>query len=106
MQSTGIGTSLMLIAIGAILAFAINFQSSGVDMNAIGAILMVVGLIGLLLSFVALGDFGGFGNWGRRDTSGHDHVTTEPTHTTHTTYVETAPHDREETVREERIIRR
>ncbi len=57
MRETGIGTSLMLIAIGAVLAFAVNFNTTGVDLNAIGLILMLVGLIGLLFSFVALGGF-------------------------------------------------
>lgn len=44
-----IGGSLFLIAIGAILKFAITDDVSGVDVQTIGVILMVVGVVGLLL---------------------------------------------------------
>jgi hypothetical protein len=45
---------------GAVLAFAVNLNTTGIDINTIGAILMVVGIIGLLFSFIALeGWFGG-----------------------------------------------
>jgi hypothetical protein len=54
MRETGIGTSLLLIAIGAVLAFAVNLQTTGIDLNAVGVILMIVGLLGLALSMVAL----------------------------------------------------
>ncbi len=53
----GVGFSLVLLAIGAVLAFAVNLNSTGVDLNTVGAILMIVGLIGLLLSFLAFADF-------------------------------------------------
>ena len=53
MRETGIGTGLILIATGAVLAFAVHLRSAAVDISAIGAILMVIGIIGLLLSFVA-----------------------------------------------------
>jgi hypothetical protein len=46
----GIGTSLLLIAIGAILYFAVNADISGLEISTIGLILMVVGVIGLLIS--------------------------------------------------------
>ena len=65
MRETGIGTGLILIATGAVLAFAINVRSTAIDLNAIGAILIVVGIIGVLLSFVALGEFAPYR--GRRD---------------------------------------
>ena len=46
----GIGTSIFLIAIGAILAFAIDVDSSGgVNINTVGIILMIAGAIGLLV---------------------------------------------------------
>ena len=61
MRGTGIGTSLLLIALGAVLAFGINVRSSSIDIGAIGAILMVVGLIGLVVSFALLGEFDWFG---------------------------------------------
>jgi hypothetical protein len=54
MRETGIGTSLLLIAIGAVLAFAVNLQTTGLDLNAVGVILMVVGLVGLVFSMIVL----------------------------------------------------
>jgi hypothetical protein len=46
----GIGTSIFLIAVGAILKFAVTADVSGVKLETVGLILMVVGGIGLLLS--------------------------------------------------------
>jgi hypothetical protein len=46
----GIGTSIFLIALGAILKYAVTADVSGVDLNTVGVILMVVGAIGLLVS--------------------------------------------------------
>lgn len=48
----GIGASIFLIAIGAILAFAIDVDAEGFNLNTIGWILLIVGAIGALLSFV------------------------------------------------------
>jgi hypothetical protein len=46
----GIGTSLFLIAVGAILKFAVADAIDGVELSTIGLILMVVGVLGLLIS--------------------------------------------------------
>jgi ABC-type antimicrobial peptide transport system permease subunit len=46
----GIGTSLFLIAVGAILYFAVNASISGLSIATVGLILMIVGVIGLLIS--------------------------------------------------------
>jgi len=46
----GIGTSLFLVAVGAILYFAVDADVSGLEISTIGIILMVVGVIGLLIS--------------------------------------------------------
>ena len=46
----GIGTSIFLIAVGAILKFAVTDSVSGVDLATVGVILMVVGVVGLLVS--------------------------------------------------------
>jgi hypothetical protein len=46
----GIGTSLFLIAVGAILRFAVTDSISGVDLTTVGLILMIVGILGLILS--------------------------------------------------------
>ena len=48
----GIGVSIFLVAVGAILAFAVETEARGIDLNAVGVILMIVGLIGLLLSMI------------------------------------------------------
>jgi sulfite exporter TauE/SafE len=48
----GIGTSVLLIAVGAILKWAITDTVSGVSLATIGVILMVVGVIGLLFTLL------------------------------------------------------
>lgn len=50
----GIGTSLFLIAAGAILKYAVTDSISGVDLTTVGLILMIVGIVGLVLSLVLL----------------------------------------------------
>jgi hypothetical protein len=49
-----IGGSLFLIAVGAILKFAVTATVAGVDIQTIGVILMVVGIVGLVLGLVLL----------------------------------------------------
>jgi hypothetical protein len=49
------GTSIFLIAVGAILKFAVTASVSGIDLATVGVILMVVGIIGLVLSLFVLG---------------------------------------------------
>jgi hypothetical protein len=46
-----IGTSLFLLAAGAILAFAVEATFAGIDIEVVGIILMVIGVLGLILSF-------------------------------------------------------
>jgi hypothetical protein len=46
----GIGTSLFLIAVGAILYFAVDADISGLEITTIGIILMVIGVVGLVIS--------------------------------------------------------
>ena len=65
----GIGVSLILIAAGAILTWAVEATVSGVDINAIGVILMVVGAIGLILSLMFWSTWGGVGGTSRRRTT-------------------------------------
>jgi len=64
----GIPASLILIAVGAILAFAVNATVSGLEVTTIGWILMVVGIAGLLLSLIFWSSWGGFGGARRRTT--------------------------------------
>lgn len=48
----GIGVSVFLLAVGAILAFAIDVSADGIDLETVGIILMVAGAIGLLVSLI------------------------------------------------------
>ena len=57
----GIGVSLILIAAGAVLAFAVHASSSSFNVNTIGIILLVVGGIGLVISMMFWSSWGGFG---------------------------------------------
>jgi TRAP-type C4-dicarboxylate transport system permease small subunit len=50
----GIGTSLFLIAVGAILYFAVNADVSGLEISTVGLILMIIGVLGLLISLFFL----------------------------------------------------
>jgi hypothetical protein len=58
----GLGTSLVLIAIGAILDFAVTVNTPGFNLNTVGVVLMAVGALGLLASLVFWSSWGGFGN--------------------------------------------
>jgi len=51
----GIGGSIFLIALGAILTFATNITLSGLDLNVVGIILMIVGALGLVLFLLVWG---------------------------------------------------
>jgi hypothetical protein len=57
--NTGIGASLFLIAVGAILAFAVNAEISGIDIEIVGWILMGAGGLGILLSLIFWSSWGG-----------------------------------------------
>jgi hypothetical protein len=50
----GIGFSIFLLALGAILAFAVNATVAGLDIHIVGWILMAAGVIGLILTMVVL----------------------------------------------------
>jgi hypothetical protein len=67
MGNGGIGVSLFLIAVGAVLAWAVDATVVGLDIVVVGAILMVVGTIGLLLSLLFWASFAPFA---RRDGPG------------------------------------
>jgi hypothetical protein len=58
----GISLSILLIAVGAILAWAVNAEVSGIDVQVAGIILVIVGVIGLVTSLVFWSSWGGFGN--------------------------------------------
>ena len=63
----GIGVSLLLIAVGAILIWAVNASVSGVELQTIGWILLIVGAIGGLVSLIFWSSWGGFGGRRRDD---------------------------------------
>ncbi|MDQ2960492.1 MAG: DUF6458 family protein [Candidatus Dormibacteraeota bacterium] len=66
----GLGVGILLIAVGAILAFAVNVDTSGtgVNLHTIGLILLVVGVLGTVLSMAFWSSWGGF-NSRRRTTT-------------------------------------
>jgi hypothetical protein len=77
----GIGVSIFLVAVGAILAFAVETHTRGVDLNTVGVILMIVGGLGF---FASLAFWSSFAPWGgsRRDET----VIVEEPHLTHHHY--------------------
>jgi len=65
----GIGASIFLLALGAILSFGLNVDSDGTgifNIDTIGIILMVIGAVGILLSMMFWSSWGGPG--GRRES--------------------------------------
>jgi hypothetical protein len=48
----GLGVSLFLIAVGAVLRFAVSVSTRGFSVHTVGVILMVVGCVGLLISLL------------------------------------------------------
>ncbi len=73
-----IGASLVLIAVGAILKFAVTTSVSGVNLSTVGVVLMVVGIVGLILSIV-------MANTARRTDIVH--------HSTHSDFANPSPGD-------------
>lgn len=47
-----IGASLFLIAVGAILRWAVTTQVSGIDLQVVGVILLIIGIVGLVLELI------------------------------------------------------
>jgi membrane-bound ClpP family serine protease len=61
--TVGIGFSIFLFVIGAILTFAVEVDTSGFNINTVGIILMVGGLLGLFASLLL---WSSFSPWSRR----------------------------------------
>jgi hypothetical protein len=57
----GFGSSIVLIAVGAILRFAVSVTTTGFNLHSIGLILIIVGALSLVLSIVFWNTWGGFG---------------------------------------------
>ncbi len=49
-----IGASLLLIAIGAVLRFAVTKKVNGIDLQTVGVILMIVGIVGLVITLILM----------------------------------------------------
>ena len=62
----GLGVSIFLVAVGAILAFAVTDTLNGVDIHTIGWILMIVGIVGGVLSMIFWSSWAGPGYFTRR----------------------------------------
>ena len=65
----GLGIGLILAAVGAVLAFAVDATVSGVDIHTVGWILLIVGIAGILLSLVFWSSWMGPGYYSRRRTA-------------------------------------
>ena len=63
----GIGISIFLLAAGAILTFAVDVTTDGVNLDTVGVVLMVVGSVGLLMSMLFWSSFAPWGG-GRSET--------------------------------------
>lgn len=63
-----IGSALALIALGAILAFAVELEIAGIDLQAAGVILMIVGVLGAVIEIAY---------WGPRRREGERHIVRE-----------------------------
>ena len=66
----GLGVSLILIAVGAILTWAVEADVSGLNITVVGVILMIVGLVGGLFSLAFWSSWWGPGYFGRYATAG------------------------------------
>ncbi len=55
----GIGTSLFLLAVGAVLTYAVNVTVTGIDLDVVGVILMILGIVGLIASLIYWNSWGG-----------------------------------------------
>jgi hypothetical protein len=72
----GISVSLIFIAAGAILTWAVTATASGVNLHTVGVVLLLVGAAGLLLSLIFWSSWGGFGARGAGTTVVRDDTTT------------------------------
>jgi len=70
----GLGVGILLVAVGAVLAFAVNVSThSGVDIHTVGLILLAVGGFGILLSMIFWSSWGGPAYWSSRRRTYVDH---------------------------------
>jgi hypothetical protein len=67
-----IGTSIVLIAAGAILKYAVTAEVSWIDLQTVGTILMIVGILGLILSLIYTFAWSGGARRRTRETEYYD----------------------------------
>lgn len=67
----GIVISLLLVAAGAIMRYAVTAEGKGFNVGTAGMVLMIVGIVGAVLSVAFWASWGGFGRTGRRAVVGH-----------------------------------
>jgi hypothetical protein len=92
----GIAVSLILIAFGAILTWAVESEPEGLDLTVVGVILMLVGLVGLIFTLLFWSD------WGPRTWSRRRYVEDDAAYRDHPTRREVVVEDDREVVRPRR----
>ena len=65
----GTAFSLLIIAAGAVMVWAVDATVSGIDIHTVGIILLVIGVVGLVLSIVFWSSWGGFGGPNRPEST-------------------------------------
>jgi hypothetical protein len=78
----GVGTGLVVFAVGAVMRFAVSATAKGVNLHTIGVILMIVGGIAFLVSLAFWSSWGGFGGSSQKrqtTVSGPEGITTTTT---------------------------
>jgi hypothetical protein len=61
-MAVGIGASIVLLAIGAIMTFALDVTTEGINLDTVGIILMIAGGLGLLISLLFWSSVAPFGS--------------------------------------------
>ena len=74
----GVGTSIVVFAIGAILRFATNVHSSSFNIQTIGDILMIVGVVGFVVSLFFWASWGGIRGGRSRSRTVYQDRTVDP----------------------------
>ena len=65
----GIGTSIVVFAVGAIMRFAVTATATGFNIHTVGDILMIVGAVGFVVSLIFWSSWGAGGPWSGRRTA-------------------------------------
>ena len=68
----GVGTSLVIFAVGAVLRFAVSVTPTGINLHEVGVILMIVAAVGFVVSLIFWRSWGGFGGFHRQSTTMRD----------------------------------